>query len=261
MLTEKNMMDIHNQTMCLVSQKTQMPLCAVTLKFPTADGHQKRQVISLGLKDALGNVWHRNGKGSLEDACNWDLSQNALASAREKHQHNGVFDVVYTTIEELQQIDLINLSKLNNPRNAAHHFSEMYIQQHTPPMYEGLDNIHQHFRTYMQGECLYYAIALSDLINKKPCAIHIGDALHYAVHHDDGDVEDIWGKRSLATIVSEFTNSQQEAVISSVDPGSMALLKSVKFGEINKAKYVVKSNPRHQCSKPVYHPQQKTIGG
>ncbi len=250
MLSEQNAVNIHNQTMCLVSQKTQMPLCAITLKFPSKDGHQKRQVISLGLKDALGNVWHHNGKGSSEEACKWSMPKNMLSGAREKHKNDGVFDVVYTTIEELQQINLINVAKLNNCQNAAHKLSDMYIQQHTPPLYEGLDGIHQYFRTYMQGECLYYAIALSDMIHKKPCAIHIGDALHYAVLHDDGEVEDIWGKRSVSHIVSEW-GSSQKAVLSSVDPGSIALLKSVKFGEIYKAKIVVASNPQHQCLPPL----------
>lgn len=251
MLTEKNAIDLHNQTMCLVSQKTQMPLCAVTLKFPTTDG-QKRQVVSLGLKDALGNVWHHNGKGSLEKACNWDLPQSMVTTAREKHQHHGVFDVVYTTIEELQHIRLINLSQLNNPKNAAHHFSDLYIQQHTPPTYEGLEDIHPYFRTYMQGQCLYYAIALSDVLSKKLCAIQMGEGVHYATRHDDGDVEDIWGKRSVSHVVSEFANSQPTVSISSVDPGSIALLKNVKFGDINKAKLVVKSNPRHSTFLPTF---------
>lgn len=244
-ISEQKLVDLGNQVMCLLSEKTQMPLCAVTVKF-TADGRQKRHLLSLGLKDAAGNIWHQHGKGDLTQACNHHLTQISLNSFKEKYQQDGVFDVVYTSIEELQQINLIDVAQINDKRNAAHSVSEHYIQLHSPPTYEGLAGVHQHFRGYLQGECVYYAIALASVTNKSVCAIHIGQSVHYAISHDDGEVEDIWGKRSVSNIVAEFTNDlSQKAVVSSVDPGSIALLKSVHFAQIHKAKSIVNSNPRH----------------
>lgn len=115
---KQNLVDLGNQVMCLVSQKTQMPLCAVTVKF-TAGDRQKRHLLSLGLKDAEGNIWHQHGKGDLTEACNHHLTQIALKGFKEKPQQDGVFDVVYTSIDELQQINLIDLAQLNDMRNAA----------------------------------------------------------------------------------------------------------------------------------------------
>lgn len=243
-------MNLGNQLMCLVSQKTQMPLCAITAKF-IVDGAEKRVVLSLGVKDHLGNVWNQDGWGSLEDACHHRLSKTRLQQFEEKYKQRGAFDVVYTSIDELQKIQLIDPEYLNDPENTANALSDVYIQQHSPPTYEGFANIHEHLRTYLQGECVFYAIALSDIIKKPICAIQIGTAVHYAVRHDDGDVEDIWGKRSVSNVAADFTNSTQKPTVAAVDPGSVALLKSVSFGDINKAKRVVKSNPRHQFNTPV----------
>jgi len=239
-----------NQLMCLVSQKTQMPLCAITAKF-VVDGAEKRVVLSLGAKDHLGNVWNQNGKGSLDDACQQPLNKIRLQHFEEKYKQRGVFDVVYTSIDELQAIQLIDIEQLNDPQNAAHQLSDLYLQEHTPPQYDNLSIVHKHFRSYLQGQCMFYAIALSDMIKKPICAIQIENAVHYAVRHDDGEVEDIWGKRSVSNVVADFTNSAQKPTVAAVDIGSVALLKSVSFGDINKAKIVVKSNPRHQFNAPV----------
>lgn len=250
-MSDEEKVDVGNQLMCLVSQKTQMPLCAITAKFTTADGHEKRSVLSLGLKDHLGNVWHQNGKGSLKDACDHDLSTISLKRLRQKYNQEGVFDVVYTSIDELQTIKLIDATKLNHSQNTVHHVSDVYIQQHTPPTYEGFAHMHEHLRTYMQANCVYYAIALADALHKPLCTISVGHAVHYAIRHDDGEVEDIWGKRGLSAIAAEFTNNPQTPVVSPVDAGSIALLRSVKFGEIHKAKSIVKSNPRHVFNQPL----------
>lgn len=247
-VSDQKLVDLGNQLMCLVSEKTQMPLCAITAKFAVGDA-EKRVVLSLALKDHCGNIWTGNGKGALEDACHHNLTHIALKRFQLKYQQPGVFDVVYTSVEELQAIKLIDATKLHN--TIATQLCDFYIQQHNPPTYEGFLHIHEHLRTYMQGECVYYAIALSDLIKKPICSIQIGNAVHYAVRHDNGDVEDIWGKRSVSNVVTDFTNSAQKPTVAAVDTGSVALLKSVSFGDINKAKRVVKSNPRHKFNAPV----------
>lgn len=258
-MSDEQKVDLGNQLICLVSQKTQMPLCAITAKFLTVDGREKRSVLSLGLKDHLGNVWHQNGKVSLKDACDHDLSTISLKRLRKKYNQDGVFDVVYTSLSELQTIKLIAATKLNDSRNLAHRLSDFYIQQHTPPTYEGFAHMHEHLRTYMQGDCMYYAIALADILNKPLCTIQIGNAVHYAIRHNDGEIEDIWGKRSLSAVAAEFTNLPQTPVVSPVDAGSIALLKSVKFGEIHKAKSIVKSNPRHVFNQQLNQNPTKNI--
>lgn len=250
-ISDEKLVDFGNQLMCLVSQKTQMPLCAITARF-VVDGEEKRVVLSLGLKDHLGNVWNQNGRGSLKDARHHHLNKTRLQHFEEKYKQRGVFDVVYTSIDELQKIQLIDAKILNDPRNFTHQFCEFYIQQHTPPQYDNLSVVHKHFRTYLQGQCGLYAIALSDIIQKPICTIQMGNAVHYAVRHDDGDVEDIWGKRSVSNVVTDLIeNPSSNVTVESVDAGSIALLKIVEFAEINHAKTVVKSNPRHQFNTPV----------
>lgn len=104
-ISDQKLVELGNQLMCLVSNKTQMPLCAITAKFAIGNS-EKRVVLSLGLKDHYGNIWTGNGRGSLEDACHHHLSQIELKRFQHKYQQPGVFDVVYTSANELQEIKL-----------------------------------------------------------------------------------------------------------------------------------------------------------
>lgn len=215
-MNNAKLMNIANAHFVLaLSQKTEMPLCVMGLTPKHTQSKKERIFLSLGARDHEGNIWMAPGKFSTREAMESEIVNGAVENFFSANPVlAGLYerDIFYVSIQEFKEMTKYS-SKGAPSLNDWQQILNTYEKEHSPPSYVGLSSVHEKFSLYLQGDCIYYALALGDLRNEETYFLYAGQKfLHAFVKYDDEFIEDIWGRRRLENIIKEFSFASEDEV-------------------------------------------------